>query len=331
MDLRIQSPADRASEVGPLVDAGAEELYAGYVPPFWAESFGPVVSCNRRTFPEANVPTMDELEEIVHAAALRDVPVYVALNASPIPDAMIGPMAELATALARRGVRGAIVSDLPFLLALREKAFRRFEIHASTLFSAFNRATVAFLRRAGAARVILARELTVSGIAAMASAVPRTPVEVIGFRGRCPNIEGFCTHLHDDPGRRWPCELRYEKRWSGDGRDVPEGIRRSIERNEGTDRHFSCGLCAIPLLARAGVHAIKIVGRGAETSRKIAAVAAVRWMRDRGRDADRAPRECARRGKALFREMHGRPCRAENCYFPEFAPGGGDPEGGDAA
>lgn len=325
--MLILSPVDRAAEVPDLVAAGADELYAGYVPPFWAEAFGPVVSCNRRSYDEANVPSLDELSDLVGAAAVRDVPVFLALNAAPIPGDMVPEIVGLAEELARRGVRGVIVTDLSLLLALRDAKIRRLEIHASTLFSAFNGAAVAFLRRAGATRVILARELSVSETTAMAAAAPRTPLEVIGMRGRCPNIEGFCTHLHDDPGRTWPCELRYEKTWIGDGEEVPDGIRDAIGRNEGTDRHFSCGLCAVPLLERAGVHAFKIVGRGAESARKVSAVEAAAAMRDFGRSSVPGAEECARRGKAMYEERFGRRCRPENCYFPEFGPGLADPPG----
>lgn len=319
--MRILSPADRAAEAAELIDAGAEELYAGFVPPFWRERFGPVVSCNRRSYEEASLPSEEELDLLVRESALRDVPVHLALNASPVPEEMLPRMVELVTSLARRGIRGVIVSDLSLLVALREARFRRLELHASTLFSPFNGGTAAFLRRAGATRVILARELSVAEIAAMVSALPDLPLEVIGLRGRCPNVEGFCTHLHDDPDRTWPCELRYRKEYRGGEMRAPEGVLDAIGREEGTDRYFSCGLCAVPLLERAGVHAFKVVGRGAETERKAAAVAAVREMREWGREEVPDAPACAREGKALFERMHGRRCRVENCYFPEFRPG----------
>jgi len=320
----ILSPVDRASEVPELVDSGAEELYAGYVPPFWSETFGPVVSCNRRSFDEANVGSFDDLCALVHGAAVRDVPVHVALNASPIPEGMISRLVATAAEFARVGVRGVIVSDLPLLLALRGAKIHGLAPHASTLFSAFNGMTVAFLRRAGAERVVLARELSTAEIAAMVPAAGGTRLEAIGFRGRCPNIEGFCTHLHDDPRRAWPCELRYEKEWVGEGKAILPEVLAAIERNEGTGRFFSCGLCAVPLLERAGVHALKIVGRGSETARKVAAVRAVAAMRAYGREAIAGPDDCAARGKALYRETFGRACRPENCYFPEFRPGEGE-------
>lgn len=319
--MLILSPADGAAEVPALAEAGADELYAGYVPAFWSEAFGPVVSSNRRSYEEANVPSLDALDALLLAAAVRDLPVFVALNASPLPEAMLPPLIETVVDLSRRGVRGVVVSDLAFLLALKERGFRRLQLHASTLFSVFNGAAVAFLRRAGAARVVLARELSTEEIGAMVSRTQGVPLEVIAMRGRCPNIEGFCTHLHDDPRRTWPCELKYEMTPAGDGA-VPEEVRASLARDEGTDRFFSCGLCAIPLLLRMGVHAVKIAGRGAETARKVAAVAAVRRMRDWGRAENPGIAECERRGKALYEEIFRRPCRRENCYFPEFRPGG---------
>ena len=319
--MLILSPADRAEEVPALVSAGADELFAGYVPPFWSEAFGPVVSCNRRSYDEANVGSVGELDALLLATAVRDVPVYVALNASPVPDGMIPRVVDLVADLARRGVRGVIVSDLPLLIALRDARFRRLSLHASTLFSAFNGMTVAFLRRAGAARVILARDLSSDEIAAMVPHAGEARLEAIGFRGRCPNVEGFCTHLHDDPGRTWPCELRYEKEWLGPEGTAPRGVLEAIGRDEGADRYFSCGLCAVPLLERAGVHALKIVGRGSETSRKVDAVRAVAAMREWGRETIPGPAACARRGKEMYREAFGRPCRPENCYFPEFRPG----------
>ncbi|GAB4239156.1 MAG: hypothetical protein OHK0028_16940 [Deltaproteobacteria bacterium] len=321
--MLILSPVDRADEAPALIDAGAEELYAGYVPPYWKEAFGPVVSCNRRSFDEANAGSFGELEELVRAASLRDVPVHVALNAAPIPGGMIPRLVETASDLARIGVRGVIVSDLSLLLALREAKFRRFALVAGTLFSAFNGMAVAFLRRAGAERVVLAREMSAEEIGAVVRTAGGTRIEAIGFRGRCPNIEGFCTHLHDDPGRTWPCELRYEKSWAGPGEAIPPQVLAAIGRNEGTDRFFSCGLCAIPLLERCGVHALKIVGRGSETARKVDAVRAVAAMREWGRKNIPGAAESAARGKALYLDTFGRPCRPENCYFPEFRPSAG--------
>lgn len=327
--MLIASPVDRSEEVRALADAGADELYAGCVPPFWAEAFGPVVSSNRRSYEDASLSDQDALEAVSRAAALCDVPVFLALNAAPVPDGMIPPMVEFAADAARRGVRAVIVSDLAFLVALRDAGLRRLALHASTLFSAFNGAAVAFFRRAGAARVILPRELAVGEISQLVREAGKTTLEVIGMRGRCQNIEGFCTHLHDDPGRRWPCELAYEKVWRGAGPGVPFQVRSALEEEEGRDRYYSCGLCAVPLLERAGVCSFKIVGRGAETARKVEAVRAVCWMREFGRRQAPRPAACAREGKVIYREIFGRPCVRRDCYFPEFRPGTCGEEGGE--
>jgi len=317
----ILSPADRPEEVAPLAEAGAEELYAGFVPSFWSETFGPVVTSNRRSYEAAQVRSDRDLDELILAAQARGLPVYVTLNATPVPDDLLAPLVEFAADLARRGVRGLVVSDLGLLCALREARIRGLALHASTLFSAFNGAAVAFLRRAGASRVILARELSVAEIAAVAKKAKGVRIEAIVMRGRCPHVEGFCTHLHDDPDLRWPCELPYEKTWRGRGAGIPPQVEEALARQEGVDRYHSCGLCAVPLLERAGVGAVKIVGRGAETARKVEAVRAVEAMRAWGRAENPGAAECARRGKKIYRELFGRPCGVQDCYFPEFGPG----------
>jgi putative protease len=362
--VRILCPVDRADEVDRLVDAGAGELYAGVVPPSWEGEYGPLVTPTRRTFAAAHASGLDEFGRIAAAAAGRGVPVFAVLNVSPVPDRMIAPLLAHAEDLVRAGAAGLIVADPGLLAALAARPFhappaagggegggavppregspggpvhralpvervashvKPYELVASTLFSVFNGAAAAFLARAGATRVVLPRELSADELCALAGE-SSLPVEAVAMRGRCPNVEGFCTHLHDDPERTWPCELRYAKEWRGAGEGIPPFVERALSRDEGTDRHFSCGLCAVPILAAGGVHALKVVGRGAETERKVEAVAAVAAMLAWGEGAAPSSAECARRGKELYRRLHGRPCRRENCYFPEFSPEGeGEP------
>lgn len=326
--MLILSPVDSAAEGEALIDAGADELYAGYVPEFWADEFGLLVSCNRRTYKEANLGSREELDELASASAERGVPVYLALNAWPIVNELIPRLVEFVADLdAHSDVRGVIVADLSLLLALRVAALPRMELHASVGFSAFNTPAIGFLKRAGALRVILPRDLTVTQISELVASNEGTPLEAIGIRGKCPNIEGFCTHLHDDPDRRWPCELHYDKEWRGDGEDAFASVRALLERNEGKRGSgrkglpFSCGLCAIPLLDRAGVHSFKLVGRGVETPGKVKAVVATRRMLDWGRQAHPDAASCAREGKSIYEELFGQPCEPKHCYFPEFGPG----------
>lgn len=326
--LRILSPVDSVDEVGPLRDAGADELYAGFNPPVFAEMFGgDFVVANRRSYPEGSLTTLDAVYDLVFAAAVRDLPVHIALNTTPIPDSLLPAMIDTVKKLAGLDVRGVIAADLGLLRGIAGCKFRRFEATASVLFSVFNAATVAFLRRAGAGRVVLAREMSTADVEGVIAGARGVSLEVLGFRGRCPNIEGFCTHLHDDPGRCWPCEAAYGKEWRGDG-PVPDGLFDSLSMDDRRDRRLSCGLCAVPILERAGVAVLKIVGRGAEVGAKVEAIRAVAAMREAGREGfcpDAA--SCARAGKALYVEVFGRPCSAADCCFPEFHPFPADGEG----
>jgi putative protease len=90
----------------------------------------------------------------------------------------------------------------------------------------------------------------------------------------------------------------------------------------GLSRADACGLCALWDLARIGVDAAKIVGRGTPTERKVWAVRAVRELLGLiaggiGREEFRARARALARG----RFVHG--CSPYLCYFPELIPPGG--------
>lgn len=315
--MRILSPVDSPREVDVLIEAGADEFYGGYLPPFWEEKYGSIASLNRRSYREANVPSWEEFDSLLEECWKRGIPFYLTLNAPLIPEEEDGEILDFARRCVDMGVSGFIVSDPGLLIALREAGVKA-EIHASTLFNAFSSATVKFLERFGVSRVILPRELTLGEIEGLAKKSGRVKLESIVLRGKCPNIEGLCGHLHDDPNRCWPCEMKYSRSWEGrfDSRLVREAFLALSEWEE-LDRYYSCGLCAIPFLAKAGVFAVKIVGRGSETEKKMRAVRMVKkmWELTRG-EMDRE--RCVGMGRSIYAEEFGFPCQAKNCYFPEF-------------
>ncbi|NJC89072.1 MAG: hypothetical protein FIB02_11185 [Desulfuromonas sp.] len=53
MSMSIISPVDHLAEAESLLQAGADELYGGFVPPQWREDYSLLASLNQRTFAEA--------------------------------------------------------------------------------------------------------------------------------------------------------------------------------------------------------------------------------------------------------------------------------------
>ncbi|MDP7081463.1 MAG: U32 family peptidase [Candidatus Undinarchaeales archaeon] len=203
-DTRLQGPALAAplsdpSEVGPLVDAGATELYCGVLPRTWKRDFSTVIAFNRRYMDFASLNGLDELRKVIRDAHDRDVKVYLALNAHVYVAGEHERVLDwLGDALAC-DLDSVIISDLGLILAARE-AYPDARICASTGLSTFNSESVVFLKELGLSRIILERQLTTDEITNIRQKVPDIEMEAFVLNGRCRNVEGYCTfqHGHED-------------------------------------------------------------------------------------------------------------------------------------
>jgi len=185
--------------VGPLVDAGATELYCGVLPRTWKRDFSTVVAFNRRYMDFASLNGLDELRRVVRDAHDRNVTVDLALNAHVYVDGEHQRVLEwLGEALACE-LDSVIISDLGLIIAARE-AYPDARIYASTGLSTFNSEGVGFLKELGLTRIILERQLTIDEISSIRKKVPDIELEAFVLNGRCRNVEGYCTfqHGHED-------------------------------------------------------------------------------------------------------------------------------------
>ena len=224
---------------------------------------------------------------------------------------------DLAGGAVRTGVDALIVADPGLIVRLREGGID-LPLHLSTLGLACNPQSVALYRDLGISRVILPRFLNLEQIASLIRKGPDMEYEAFVLVGRCPNIEGVCTFVHDSPDQRWPCEWPW-KLTREDGKAVPPvlptGLQRHFEGIRTSDRRDGCGLCALPRLVAAGVSTFKVVGRGAPLPRKVALVGQL--SRLLAGLPDPPGREWVEDCLGTYRSLFGRGCRPHNCYFPE--------------
>lgn len=318
--MRIVSPVDHLGEAQALLDAGADELYGGYVPAHWHERFSLLASINQRTFDGAQISDQDELTAIVALTRARHKRFSLTLNAPYYTDAQLPLLLEVVDQAVAGGVTGIILADLGLLRTLHRR-YPQLEYHASTLAHLMNSAAVDFYRRQGISRVILPRHLTVAEMGKIVAAAPEITFDAFLLVGKCPNTEGLCTFHHSSPDKIWPCELPYTIEPLEDGEPSPV-LARAMSRQGSwahTDRRHGCGLCAIPHLAAIGIDGLKLVGRGAAAARKIAHVRLVREFIELA-----AQEPDFERYRALAMTAHQRnfkaPCSSNVCYYPEFFP-----------
>jgi len=316
--MRIISPVDHLAEADSLLQAGAHELYGGFVPPEWRESYNLLASLNQRTFDAAQIDTEAELAEIIRLTHAAGCQFALTLNAPFYSDAQLPLLLDYLDRMVGLGIDGLILADLG-LLHLLTGRYPALELHASTMAHISNSGSLRFYAAQGIHRAILPRHLTVGEMAAIAAAVPEVRCDAFLLVGKCPNTEGLCTFHHVNPDRIWPCEIPYQIVPAEDGMPSP-ALQAAMARQASwsqTDRRHGCGLCAMPLLKRSGIYGLKLVGRGAPTAQKVRNILLTREFLTL---AEEEPdfNVYRRRAMAAHRARFGAECHPNICYYPEL-------------
>ncbi len=317
--MKLISPIDQLAEAEPLLAAGADELYGGFVPEDWRKHFGLLASINQRTFEGAQIRDFADLQEIVRRAHGRGKRFSLTLNAPFYSDEQMPLLLDYVDRTVAEGIDGIILADLGLLRLLRRR-HGGLEYHASTLAHLTNSAAAAFYAAQGIDRVVFPRHLPVAEMAEIAGKLSELRFDAFILIGNCPNCEGLCTFHHSSPDRIWPCEIPY--RIEPLTPPASPTLLAAMARQAGwahSDRRHGCGLCAIPALARAGIHGLKLVGRGAPAAQKIVNVELVgEFLRRAAEVSD--PADYRRQARAAHLRRFAAACSSRVCYYPEYCP-----------
>ncbi|MCX6799147.1 MAG: U32 family peptidase [Candidatus Diapherotrites archaeon] len=319
--MRILSPFSNPSEVAPLIQAGADELYCGVVPGEWEKRFTFIGSVNLRHDRLANLPSFKELEEAVKIAGPHQVPVFVAFNAHFYSRAQCPAVLKQVEQALSAGAESLIISDPALITAVKEK-FPDAHVSLSTAQPCFNSQSLRFFKRLGAERVVLPRHLSVQEITGLAREAKKLQIELECFVMNviCPFIDGLCTFQHIvEPSQQLAvqplaCRVAYDIEVTGSEKPEKKAVAGAHVRIWNDAYSSDCGLCALQSFAKAGVASVKIAGRAHSLEKKIADVAAVKkavFLAKKIPPA-RFREEC---GKLYFDLFH-KTCQCINCYYP---------------
>jgi putative protease len=271
------------------------------------------VLLNQRTFPSAQFSSLDELKSAVHQVHEGGGSFALTLNAPFYMDEQMPAVLDLVR-LARDFKVDAVIAADPGLMTAMALEGIEIPVHLSTMGLASNPYAVRMYRRLGVSRIILPRFLTAQQIADMVDGVPDMEYEAFVLVGKCPNIEGVCSFVHDSPDQRWPCEWKWELEDAA-GSPPPGPVSGHFSGLAASDRRDGCGLCAVPMLAAAGVSAFKVVGRGAPLDRKVRLVSCLDHLLS-SMPSSPGP-DWIDRCREAYRSLYGHPCTPHNCYYPE--------------
>lgn len=279
--VELLAPAGSAAALHAAVGAGADAVYLGL------ESF------NARR--GADNFTLETLSEACDYAHLRGVKVYVAMNTVVLPEEM-DEVLELARQAYRVGADSFIVQDIG-LAAELARVLPDAALHVSTQMNVHNEAGVRAAARLGAARITLARELSLDEVSELAAVAAdwEMEVEVFAHGALCVCYSGQCLMSSMIGGRSanrgtcaQACRLPYELRNSALRKELSAPGDYLLSPQD------LCTIDMLPDLVRAGVASLKIEGRMKSPEYVSAVVSVYRAVLDRvlsGDDAAKATEE----------------------------------------
>ena len=260
----VLAPLNSLESYQLLVDAGARELYTGFVDQDWIDAFGNTEELNRLTGfgAAANALTLADVCTLADRCERDGVSLYVTFNASHYSPAGAAFIAEhFLPALANAHVAGIIVSSTQLIAHARELGLG---CVASTLCDVSNHLIAKAYVDLGVTRIVLPRHLSLDEIAEIIRRVPDVEYEVFAMRNGCVFADSHCLGAHR-AGRPSLCRsLRESTYWECPAGADSYQLAQSVATNDLWASAFhlrTCGLCATRQLLAAGACSFKVVGR----------------------------------------------------------------------
>ncbi len=249
--MELLSPAGNYEKFLTALHFGADAVYLA------GQAFG------LRAF--AGNFSMEEIKSACKEAHSRGKKVYVTVNIVAKDEDFNG-LKEYVQGLQDAGVDAVIVADVGIISFIR-KNFPSLDVHVSTQANITNLASAQFFADMGVKRIVLARELNINQIAAIASALKgRVEIECFVHGAMCISYSGRCLLSNYLAGRdanhgecvqacRWRYFIREQSR--EDELEVEEDERGTYFLNS----KDLCMIRHLKALQDAGVASLKIEGR----------------------------------------------------------------------
>ncbi|WP_158966578.1 peptidase U32 family protein [Paraglaciecola sp. L3A3] len=238
--IELLAPGGDIDAIKAAIIAGADAVYCGL------DTFN---ARNRA----ANI-SFDQLVGVIRLAHLYQCEIFLTLNII-ILEREFPTLAKLLSKLVNTTLDGVIVQDLG-LFNLITKHFPTLDIHASTQLTTHNVGQIPFLKKLGASRVNLSRELNLKEITAITAASRENEIltEVFVHGSLCVAFSGLCYSTSasvGNSGNRGRCSqaCREEYETTPSGNNFPLNIKDNS------------AFFDLPALIEAGVDSFKIEGR----------------------------------------------------------------------
>jgi collagenase-like PrtC family protease len=274
----LLAPAGSLESFFAALEKGADAVYAGL------QDFS--ARARAKNF------TLAQMERMLAHAHGQNRKIYITLN-TLVKEKELPQLVDTLAALAGMRVDGVILQDLAVARIIRNH-FPSIPLHASTQMTIHNTPGVKMLEQLGFQRAVLARELAVDEIAAIAASSP-VEIECFVHGALCFSISGQCffsSLLGGHSGNRGRCAQPCRRLYNHRGK---EGHYFSTSDLSAIDM--------IPDLVKAGVKSLKIEGRMKSAEYVASVVEAYRTVLDA---PEKAHKEALTAAKGILKYSFGR-------------------------
>ena len=265
-ELELLAPAGNLEILKAVIHAGADAVYFG------GSQFG--ARAYAKNFDK------EEVLEAIDFGHIHGKKIILAVNTLLKEKELEEQLYEYLLPYYERGLDAVIVQDLGVMQFIRRN-FKDLPIHTSTQMTVTNTSGAELLVKAGAERIVMARELSFEEIAKIHQAVP-VEIESFVHGALCYCYSGQCllsSMLGGRSGNRGrcaqPCRLPYE---------VYDAAHQKINKKNALYPLSLKDLCTIdhiPQLAKSGVYSFKIEGRMKQAEYAAGVVSVYRKYMDR--------------------------------------------------
>lgn len=197
----LLAPAGELAAIEPLIEAGADAVYAGLE--------------GMSSRPQSADFSMEEIRLALDMCHSHGVRLHVAINGG-IPEAKLETVCSFLQELNAMRVDAVIIADWGILQCAREY-LPDCEIHASTLTGVYNVETIRYLKELGVCRVVMSTNLFLDEIADLVRAAPDMEYELVADGGVCFNDNRICELPHVNEGQNYEVFCRQPYVLCGDG------------------------------------------------------------------------------------------------------------------
>lgn len=262
-----------------LVEAGADEVFCGYVPYDWNKKYGNLFPLNRREVLYYNVQigSLTDMKILRRMMDKYKVPVTITFNYLYYLEEQYEDIEKIIRDLTNIGFNEYIIADIALITYLREKEIDCI-IHLSGEASEINSLSVDFYNKLDISRYIFHRKNTILDMESVIknNSIKNLEYEAFMLNERCHYTGAFCSSLHCDELAHL-CKVPYHMAKFNRKSNRFETVDKKLNDYYKIDEEYDyddvdeeqylvggtgCGLCALKKLQKAGVTHLKVVGRG---------------------------------------------------------------------